>query len=81
MPRHHSVKRRPRRTLPWLTFVAAVLALPATACSGNQALAGVIMWVPGGIVYLLAAAMVFARWLERDAREAGALGERVRHAS
>ncbi|MGH8931244.1 MAG: cytochrome c oxidase assembly protein [Egibacteraceae bacterium] len=33
----------------------------------DQALAGVLMWVPGGIVYLLAAATLFARWLDRDA--------------
>lgn len=32
----------------------------------DQALAGVIMWVPGGIVYLIAAATLFARWLDRD---------------
>jgi putative membrane protein len=31
-----------------------------------QALAGVIMWVPGGIVYLITAATLFARWLDRD---------------
>jgi cytochrome c oxidase assembly factor CtaG len=37
----------------------------------DQALAGVIMWVPGGIVYLLAAAALFARWLDRDARKGG----------
>ena len=34
----------------------------------DQQLAGVIMWVPGGVVYLLAAALLFVRWLRDDER-------------
>jgi putative membrane protein len=49
----------------------------------DQALAGVIMWVPGGIVYLVAAAALFVRWLDRDATEADAVTAReaVTHVS
>lgn len=34
----------------------------------DQQLAGAIMWVPGGIIYLLAAALAFVRWLHEDER-------------
>jgi cytochrome c oxidase assembly factor CtaG len=30
----------------------------------DQQLAGAVMWVPGGLVYTLAAAIIFVRWLE-----------------
>ncbi|MGH8895861.1 MAG: cytochrome c oxidase assembly protein, partial [Egibacteraceae bacterium] len=46
----------------------------------DQALAGVIMWVPGGIVYLIAAATLLVRWLDRDAAEADAASDRAREA-
>lgn len=36
----------------------------------DQQLAGLIMWVPGGLVYLGAAAWIGWRWLERRARQA-----------
>ena len=52
----------------------------------DQQLAGLIMWIPAGLVYLAAAAALFVRWLltmEREARRAegrtgslGLLGER-----
>jgi putative membrane protein len=34
----------------------------------DQQLAGAIMWVPGGIVYLLAAAILLVQWLESGPR-------------
>lgn len=34
----------------------------------DQQLAGAIMWVPGGVIYLLAASIAFVRWLEADER-------------
>ncbi|MDP9233260.1 MAG: cytochrome c oxidase assembly protein [Actinomycetota bacterium] len=44
----------------------------------DQQLAGLIMWVPAGVVYVLAAAVLFLRWMsEMDAavaREGGAAG-------
>jgi cytochrome c oxidase assembly factor CtaG len=30
----------------------------------DQQLAGAVMWVPGGLVYTVAAAILFVRWLE-----------------
>jgi putative membrane protein len=53
----------------------------------DQQLAGLIMWIPAGLVYMAAAGALFVRWLvriERDARRAegrsgslGLLGERT----
>jgi putative membrane protein len=69
-----------------LTFAPAPLyplqALGARAWGltplGDQQLAGLIMWVPAGVVYLLAAAVLFLRWMsELDAavaREGSAVG-------
>jgi putative membrane protein len=52
----------------------------------DQQLAGLIMWIPAGVVYVVAAGVLFVRWLltiEREARKAegrsgslGLLGER-----
>ena len=35
---------------------------------GDQQLAGLIMWVPAGLAYLGAAAVLFVRWMNADAR-------------
>jgi cytochrome c oxidase assembly factor CtaG len=44
----------------------------------DQQLAGLIMWVPAGVVYVLTAAVLFLKWMsEMDAavaREGGAAG-------
>jgi cytochrome c oxidase assembly factor CtaG len=32
----------------------------------RQQLAGVVMWIPGGLVYLVAAGVLFFRWLEHS---------------
>jgi putative membrane protein len=32
----------------------------------RQQLAGLVMWIPGGLVYLAAAGVLFLRWLERS---------------
>jgi putative membrane protein len=34
----------------------------------DQQLAGVVMWIPGGLVYLFAAGYVFVKWLEQGER-------------
>lgn len=48
---------------PWYaTSLPAVDALP------DQQLGGLLMWVPGGIVYLLAALWLMAGWLAREGR-------------
>jgi putative membrane protein len=40
----------------------------------DQQLGGLLMWVPGGIVYLLAALWLMAGWLAREARRPHAAG-------
>jgi putative membrane protein len=37
---------------------------------GDQQLAGLLMWMPGGLVYLAAAAMFFVAWLRQEERRA-----------
>ena len=37
----------------------------------DQQLGGLIMWVPGGLAYLIAALMLCAGWLARPVRAAG----------
>ena len=48
----------------------------------DQQLAGLLMWVPGGVAYLIAALWLFAAWLDeierRTARRERALGEVAR---
>jgi putative membrane protein len=75
-----------------LTFAAAPLygAYLTTASAWgltpleDQQLAGLIMWIPGGFAYLLAAAALFLKWLEgREVRADGAVesedcGERTK---
>lgn len=48
---------------------------PSTAAWGltplqDQQLAGLIMWIPGGLVYLGAAAVLFLQWIERPGSRA-----------
>lgn len=37
---------------------------------GDQQLAGLLMWMPGGVVYLAAAAVFFVAWLQQEERRA-----------
>jgi putative membrane protein len=39
----------------------------------DQQLAGIVMWIPGGFVYVLTAALVFVKWLQEAERRAQAL--------
>ncbi|HEX3882125.1 MAG TPA: cytochrome c oxidase assembly protein [Stellaceae bacterium] len=39
----------------------------------DQQLAGIVMWIPGGLVYLIAAGWVFVKWLQQDERRRPAL--------
>jgi putative membrane protein len=66
---------------PWYPAYAATAALWRLTPAQDQQIAGLLMWIPSGIVYLLAGLGLFARWIgaaEREAerREAHAL---VRH--
>ena len=52
------------------TYVPRALALGVSPLSDQQ-LAGLIMWIPAGVVYLAFASLLFVRWLrmaERDGR-------------
>lgn len=55
---------------------------PATRAWGrtlleDQQLAGLLMWIPGTVVYVTAAAVLFVAWMRRDERGAGRSGERL----
>jgi putative membrane protein len=49
---------------PWYTAHLASAPAWGLAASDDQQLAGLIMWVPGGSVYLAAALGLFAAWLK-----------------
>lgn len=34
----------------------------------DQELAGLVMWLPGGMIYLLAISLIFFTWLQREER-------------
>lgn len=48
---------------PWISSYQATAPAWGLTPLQDQQLAGVIMWVPAGVVYLLAAVALFARWL------------------
>jgi putative membrane protein len=48
-----------------LTF-SAVPWYPSYPSLERQQLAGLIMWIPGSVTYLVAAAVLFLRWLDRS---------------
>ncbi|HJU18473.1 MAG TPA: cytochrome c oxidase assembly protein [Stellaceae bacterium] len=54
-----SLSQRP--LYPFYTDGAAAWGLTLLQ---DQQLAGVVMWIPGGFVYVLTAALVFVKWLE-----------------
>ncbi|HEX9235629.1 MAG TPA: cytochrome c oxidase assembly protein [Actinomycetota bacterium] len=62
------------------TPVYPAYALQAAAIGANalhdQQVAGLIMWIPGGLVYLGAACVLFVSWLKRE-EEAGRLADAV----
>jgi len=43
--------------------------LPAGEALADQQLGGLLMWIPGGVPYLLVAIWLMAGWLARDARQ------------
>ncbi len=56
---------------PWYPGHGAGARLWHTTLLADQQLAGLIMWVPAGVVYLGASLAVAARWMLADARRAG----------
>lgn len=55
---------------PWYPIYEATAATWGLSPLADQQLAGLIMWVPAGAVYLAAALAVFGRWLAESEREA-----------
>ncbi|MBV8776035.1 MAG: cytochrome c oxidase assembly protein, partial [Alphaproteobacteria bacterium] len=44
----------------------------------DQQLAGVVMWIPGGVIYLVAAACLFLRWLQHESESSPSAVSRAR---
>lgn len=51
---------------PWYPAHAAGAAAWGTTAMDDQQLAGLIMWIPAGAVYVAAAAWLFVKWMHRD---------------
>lgn len=63
---------------PWYPAYAGGAAAWGLSPLDDQQLAGLIMWIPAGVVYLVAAGALFVAWLQAeerrdDARDGGAL--------
>lgn len=62
-----------------LTFASAPI-YPVYAGAGSlrdQQIAGLLMWIPAGVVYLAAAAILFVEWLRRTEEQARTVEARV----
>jgi putative membrane protein len=62
-----------------ITFAPRVLyrlygAIPGSSPLSDQRLAGLEMWIPGGLLYLAAAGYLFARWLKSGDERPGLRG-------
>jgi putative membrane protein len=57
---------------PWYPADSGALAAWGLTPLTDQQLGGVIMWVPGGTIYVIAALALAARWLGDGRRNAGA---------
>jgi putative membrane protein len=55
---------------PWYVVEVHRTAAWSLTALEDQQLAGLIMWIPGSLVYLAAAAFCFVRWLDADNRAA-----------
>lgn len=60
-----------------LSFAKVALYSEAQSAVVDQQLAGLIMWVPGGLVYLLAAVWAALRWLAAQEAAGAPLSERL----
>lgn len=52
---------------PWYSVHEATTAAFGMTALADQQLAGLIMWIPAGFVYLAVAAVYFIRWMEPEA--------------
>jgi cytochrome c oxidase assembly factor CtaG len=58
-----------------LSFASVPLYHSGPAALADQQLAGLVMWVPGGLIYLLAAAWAAWRWLQAQEADAAAAAQ------
>ncbi len=54
---------------PIYTYYLAMPRLWNLSVMDDQQIAGVIMWVPGSMMYILAALVLIARWLQREEKK------------
>ncbi|MFN2557878.1 MAG: cytochrome c oxidase assembly protein [Nitriliruptorales bacterium] len=57
-------------SIPWYAEHAAGAGAWGLSPLDDQQLAGGLMWFPGGLVYIVGGAVLFARWLREDERVA-----------
>lgn len=53
---------------PWYAVHAHTTAAWGLTPSEDQQIAGLIMWIPAGLVYLVVAAVLFVQWIEQPTR-------------
>ena len=65
--------RGPQQGGRWDTGQGRAEAAPAWGLTPfeDQQLAGLLMWVPGGIIYAGAALMMMAAWISRSSKRGG----------
>jgi putative membrane protein len=66
---------------PWYPIYMPLTRSWGLSPLADQQLAGVLMWIPSGIVYLLAIATVFVLWLQAIGRSVEAYENRARRAA
>ncbi len=53
---------------PWYPAHAAGARVWGVTLLGDQQLAGLIMWIPAGFIYIAAVALLFLKWMRTDER-------------
>lgn len=56
---------------PWYTGYARTTQAWGLEPLADQQLAGAIMWVPGGVIYIIVALTLLVAWIQRSEQEAG----------
>lgn len=66
---------------PWYPAHAAGARAWGVTLLGDQQLAGLIMWIPAGSIYIAAAALLFMKWMRADERltDSTRRGAQMRH--
>ena len=55
----------------WYPAYAAAERAHGTGSLADQQLAGVLMWIPSGLLYLVIIAWLFLRWIDADVVASG----------